>query len=123
MLMLEMMGYTGDKTNRVDFHDDGDAKSHELAAVLMAVAKAYNLTLKTMDMHRHYPDRPSDHWNFLRNKFAAVCISEDSSNRGINPNMHTVKDLLEAIDQGFYAEVVRMIVVGVAELAKVEYKD
>ena len=31
--------------------------------------------------------------------------------------------MVQFIDQAFFAEVVRMIVVGVAELAEIEYKD
>lgn len=119
MFQLEMMGYTGDGTNRVDLHDDGNEKAHELAACLMEMAKVYELPLKPVDCHAHFAMRPSDHWSFLEAGIPAVCISEDSTDEGINPAMHTTGDLPGRLQFDFFANVVRMLIAAIARTASV----
>lgn len=117
-LQLEMMGYDGDKSRRVDIHDDEDCNgSHALAESMIRSAVRYGADLAIYDLHVFNPYRPSDHRPFLAKGYRALCISEDSSNEGVNPNMHSVHDTLDKLDLPYYVDVARFCGGGAIDLA------
>lgn len=117
-LQLEMMGYDGDKSRRVDLHDDEDQNgSHALVESLMRSATAHGFDLGIRDLHVFNPYRPSDHRPFLAAGFRAVCISEDSSDAGVNPHMHSIEDTIDKLDMPYFVDVARFCGAGVIDLA------
>lgn len=117
-LQLEMMGYDGDKSRRVDLHDDEDQNgSHALVESLMRSATAHGFDLGIRDLHVFNPYRPSDHRPFLTAGYRAVCISEDSSDHGVNPNMHTAHDTIDKLDMAYFVDVARFCGAGAIDLA------
>ncbi len=117
MLQLEMMGYDGSKERRVDLHDDGDKNgSHSLVESLIRSAVRYGADLAIKDLHVFNPYRPSDHRPFLAAGHKAVCISEDSTNHGVNPNMHSTEDTVDKLDMPYFVDVARFVTGGTIDI-------
>lgn len=118
MFQLEMMGYTGDGSNRVDLQSEpGNERSAKLATCMSDVVAEYGLALKLFKGYRD--DRSSDHRPFMAAGVPVLCISEDFNFPGLNPKMHTVEDRVGNMQTEYWAEVVRMVVAGVAVTAGV----
>lgn len=117
MMMLEMMGWTSDGSNRVDFIDCGNRTAHAMVNVFVNMVKTLKLPLKPVVFNHKVPSRPSDYVPFDNAGFPAICMSEDSSNEGLNPYMHSIGDTVDKINFDYWADNVRMLVTGIATLA------
>lgn len=121
VFQMDMVGYCGKPGNRVDIHDTEDRNgSHALVVELVQAAARYGLNLNPVDTHNHAVDDRSDHAGFLDHGWKAVLISEEFTDSGFNPNYHTRGDRVSTLNLPFMVEVIRMVIAGVANFAKIQ---
>lgn len=121
MIEMDMIGWCAKPGNRVDVHDDQDRNhSHDLVVALVRNAVRYGLKLNVVDTHNHAVQDRSDHAGFLDHGWKAVLVSEEFTDDGFNPNYHSKNDRVPTLNLPFMVEVVRMIIAGAVELARVK---
>lgn len=120
MFEMDMIGYCSKPGNRVDIHDDVDAKSHELVVSLVRNAVRYGLNLRPVDTHNHAVQGRSDHAPFQDHGFRAVLISEEFSDDGFNPNYHSKTDRVSALNLPYTVEVIRMLLATVCDMSGIQ---
>ncbi len=119
MIQMDMIGYCGNTANRVDLHDDVDRNgSHSLVVTLTQNAARYGLDLRCFDTHNRAVHNRSDHAGFLDHGFKAIMVSEEFTDRGFNPNYHTLGDRVSACNLPYMTEVVRMVLASAIELSE-----
>lgn len=120
MLQLDMVGHRHDPANpRVDIHDAVNRNgSHAIVELFTRNCTRYGLKLNPFDTHNHEVEDRSDHAGFLDHGWKAVLISEEFSDRGFNPNYHTVKDL--NVNAAYMVEIIRATIATAADLAEIQ---
>jgi len=121
MLQLDMVSYCAKPGNRLDIHDGADRNgSHALVAHFVANVSRYGLKLNPVDTHNHAVDDRSDHAGFLDHGYKAVCLSEEFTDDGFNPNYHSVRDRVGACNLPYLVEVIRLTIATAADLAEIQ---
>jgi hypothetical protein len=123
MLQMDMIGYRTAAGNRVDLHDDVDRNgSHRLVVLLARGAAQYKLQLEPYDTHDKAVHDRSDQAGFLDHGYQALAISEEFTEEegAFNPNYHSTKDRVGAMNLPYMVEIVRMLLIGVVELAEIK---
>ncbi len=121
VFQMDMIGYCGKPGNRVDIHDGEDANgSHELVVVLKRAAAQYKLDLNVVDTHNHAVDNRSDHAGFIDHGWKAVLISIEFTDDGFDPNYHSLRDKVSAMNLPYMVEVIRMTMAAVSDYAKIQ---
>lgn len=120
MIQMDMIGYCAKPGNRLDVHDGADRNgSHSLVALFTGNAKRYGLAISPYDTHNHAVDDRSDHAGFHDHGYKAVCLSEEFTDDGFNPNYHSTGDRVGALNIPFMVEAIRLAIACVADLAEV----
>lgn len=120
MLQMDMIGYCAKEGNRVDLHDGTEPAGHALVEQMFRNVKRYGLTLSPFDTHNHAVDGRSDHAGFMDHGYTAVCVSEEFTDDGFNPNYHSTGDRIAAMNIPYAIEVIRMMLATVADLAEIQ---
>jgi Zn-dependent M28 family amino/carboxypeptidase len=118
MVEMDMVGYCAKPGNRLDIHDGANKNgSHEIVVKFVRNILTYGITLNPVDTHNHAVDDRSDHAGFLDHGFKAVCVSEEFTDDGFNPNYHSTGDKLSACNMPYMVEVVKAFVATTCDLA------
>lgn len=121
MIQMDMIGYCAKPGNRLDIHDGADKNgSHALVGHFVAAQSAYGVNVKIVDTHNHAVDDRSDHAGFLDHGYRAVCLSEEFTDDGFNPNYHSVNDRVKACNLPYMVEVIRLAIATSAHLAELQ---
>lgn len=119
MVEMDMVGYCAKPGNRVDIHDDEDRNgSHSLVVLMVRNVKRYGLNLNPVDTHNHAVEDRSDHAGFLDHGYKGVLVSEEFTDDGFNPRYHSREERSKYMNFPYMAEVTRMLVASVADLAE-----
>lgn len=120
MIETDMIGYCAKPGNRVDIHDDEDAKSHGIVVKMVRNVARYKLDLNPVDTHNHAVKDRSDHAGFLDHGYAAVLVSEEFSDDGFNPRYHSTDERSKYMNFPYMAEVIKMVLATIADYAEVK---
>jgi hypothetical protein len=121
MIQMDMIAYCAKPGNRLDIHDGANKNgSHALVANFMASQSAYGINVNIVDTHNHAVDDRSDHAGFLDHGYRAVCLSEEFTDDGFNPNYHSVNDRVKACNLPYMVEVIRLAIATSAHLAELQ---
>jgi hypothetical protein len=121
MLQMDMIGYCAKPGNRLDLHDDVDRNgAHKLTVLFFRNVARYALNLTPFDTHDNAVHDRSDHAGFADHGVCALCISEEFTEGpggGFNPHYHSVQDDYKSVNFPYMAEVVKLLIASVADLA------
>ena len=124
MLQMDMIGYCAKPGNRLDLHDDIDRNgAHKLTVLFFRNVARYALNLTPFDTHDNAVHDRSDHAGFADHGVCALCISEEfteGEGGGFNPHYHSVQDDYKSVNFPYMAEVVKLLIACVADLAEVK---
>lgn len=124
MLQMDMIGYCAKPGNRLDLHDDVNRNgAHSLVELFVRNIARYGLNLTGFDTHDHAVRDRSDHAGFADHGVMALCISEEFTEGpggGFNPNYHSTGDRIAAMNLPYMADVIRLLIASVADLAQVK---
>jgi Zn-dependent M28 family amino/carboxypeptidase len=121
MIQLDMVGYCAKPGNRLDIHDEANRNgSHALYVRFAGNVSRYGLNLNPFDTHNKAVKDRSDHAGFLDRGYRCLCISEEFTDSGFNPNYHSTGDRVATLNLPFLVEVIRLLIATVADLAEIQ---
>lgn len=121
MIQLDMIGYCAKPGNRLDIHDENNRNgSHALYVRFAGNVLRYGLNLNPFDTHNKAVKDRSDHAGFLDRGYPALCLSEEFTDSGFNPNYHSTGDRVGTLNLAFLVDVIRLVIASVADLAEIQ---